>query len=101
MTKICEVCEVDHATTWPDLSHGKIYLLRHDHERIEWQEWPISGDQVALQRAGTLAPALIWSVDWQQLGEKYSIRDVGDEDPMRRPATDCATCDGGGCGDCA
>jgi hypothetical protein len=97
---ICDVCEVDHNTTHPDLSHGKVYLMRHQHERLPWMEWPISGDHLALQRAGTLAPALLFSVDWASMGE-YDVRDVGDEDPMRRPATDCATCDGGGCGDCA
>lgn len=66
---ICETCGVDHETTWADLSHGIIRLILHSHERVPWEEWPISGDRVALQRAGRLSPALIGSVDWGALGE--------------------------------
>lgn len=102
---ICDDCGVDHRVAHADLSHGNVHLIRHAQEHIDWLEHPISGDHVALQRAGHLPPSLLWSVDWQQLGERYSIRDIGDENEgdwdCEHTRTRCATCDGGGCGDCA
>ena len=62
---ICEVCEVDHDTTWADLSHGVIRLIEHAQERITWMETPISGDNIARQRAGINGPSLLHSTDWQ------------------------------------
>jgi hypothetical protein len=68
----CEECGVDHATTHADLSHGIIRLIMHAQEIRPWneEEWPISGDRIALQRAGRLSPALIGSIDWGALGEE-------------------------------
>ncbi|QWY79674.1 hypothetical protein PP637_gp44 [Arthrobacter phage Persistence] len=73
---ICEICEVDHATTWADLSHGIIRLMLHAQERITWQEWPINGDMIARQRKGILGPALLFSwadpedIDWERVNSK-------------------------------
>ena len=67
----CEVCGVDHSTTWADLSHGIVRLMIHAQERITWMEWPINGDMIARQRAGILGPSLLFSwadpeeIDWQ------------------------------------
>ena len=71
--KICDVCEVDHSTTWADLSHGIIRLMLHQQERITWMEWPINGDMIARQRAGILGPSLLHSwadpeeIDWDRI----------------------------------
>jgi hypothetical protein len=72
----CDVCGVDHATTWADLSHGIIRLMLHAQERITWQEWPINGDMIARQRKGILGPALLFSwadpedIDWDYVNSK-------------------------------
>jgi hypothetical protein len=58
---ICDVCGVDHATTWADLSHGTIRLIQHAQERMDWMEYPVNGDMIARQRAGILGPGLIFS----------------------------------------
>jgi hypothetical protein len=60
---------VDHETTHADLSHGIIRLINHAQERWPWEEWPISGDRIAAQRAGRLSKSLIGSIDWGALGE--------------------------------
>ncbi|AYR01017.1 hypothetical protein PBI_ISOLDE_48 [Arthrobacter phage Isolde] len=73
---ICDVCGVDHATTWADLSHGIIRLMLHAQERITWQEWPINGDMIARHRKGILGPALLFSwadpedIDWDHVNSK-------------------------------
>lgn len=77
---LCPVCEVDHRTTSADLSHGLVYLLIHSTERFDWMEHPINGDHVALQRAGILPPSMLWSTDWEQLGEHLNIRDISDDE---------------------
>lgn len=66
---ICNTCGVDHTTTHADLSHGIIRLIQHAQERAPWDEWPISGDRIVLQRAGRLSKGLIGSIDWGALGE--------------------------------
>jgi uncharacterized protein YlaI len=74
--QVCDVCGVDHATTWADLSHGIIRLMLHAQERITWQEWPINGDMIARQRKGILGPALLFSwadpedIDWDHVNSK-------------------------------
>jgi hypothetical protein len=65
-TPICEVCEVDHNTTMADLSHGIIRLLEHARERIDWMDVPISGDNIARQRAGITGPSLLFSTYWEE-----------------------------------
>ncbi|WNT44942.1 hypothetical protein SEA_ABBYDAISY_47 [Arthrobacter phage AbbyDaisy] len=73
---ICDICGVDHATTWADLSHGIIRLMLHAQERITWQEWPINGDMIARQRKGILGPALLFSwadpedIDWDYVNSR-------------------------------
>jgi hypothetical protein len=70
---ICDICGVDHSTTWADLSHGNIFLMLHAQERITWMEWPINGDMIARQRAGMLDESLLFSwadpeeIDWDQV----------------------------------
>ena len=66
----CDVCGVDHATTMADVSHGIIRLMAHSRELRPWEEWPISGDRIAHQRAGALPKSLLFSVDWGELGEE-------------------------------
>jgi hypothetical protein len=63
---LCEVCGVDHATSMADLSHGIIRLIEHSQERFDWQEWPISGDHIARQRAGITGPSLLHSLYWDE-----------------------------------
>jgi hypothetical protein len=73
---ICDVCGVDHATTWADLSHGIIRLMLHTQERTTWQEWPINGDMIARQRKGILGPSLLFSwadpedIDWDRINSE-------------------------------
>lgn len=75
----CDVCGVDHETTMADLSHGIIRLIHHAQEARPWNEceWPISGDRIALQRAGRLSKSLIGSVDWGALGEEEGWNELG------------------------
>lgn len=63
---ICDVCEVDHNTAMADLSHGNIRLLEHALEIMTWLEFPISGDNIARQRAGINSPSLLFSVHWDE-----------------------------------
>lgn len=63
---ICEVCEMDHAKGWGDLSHGTIRLMIHAQERIDWMYFPISGDNIARQRAGVTGPSLLHSTYWDE-----------------------------------
>lgn len=63
----CPVCGVNHSTTMADLSHGIIRLIEHAQERMPWMEFPISGDHIARQRAGTTGPGLLHSTDWAAL----------------------------------
>lgn len=63
---ICPVCEVDHRTTRANLSHGIIRLIEHARERFG-SEYPISGDNIARQRAGISGTSLLQSTDWQAM----------------------------------
>jgi hypothetical protein len=63
---VCEVCEIDHAKGWANLSHGIIRLMVHAQERIDWMEFPISGDQIARQRAGITGSSLLHSTYWDE-----------------------------------
>ena len=69
MSGVCEVCEVDHSTTMADMSHGIIRLIQHDQELRPWSEWPISGDNIARQRAGIKPDSLLFSVYWDEEDE--------------------------------
>ena len=61
---ICPVCEVDHSKARANLSHGIIRLIEHARERFG-SEYPISGDNIARQRAEISGPSLLQSTDWQ------------------------------------
>ncbi|UGL61936.1 hypothetical protein SEA_EASTWEST_53 [Arthrobacter phage EastWest] len=63
---ICDICGVNHKTTHADLSHGIIRLLMHSQELRDWEEWPISGDKIALLEDGKTS--LLHLVDWRALG---------------------------------
>lgn len=60
----CPICEVDHSTTMADLSHGIVRLIEHARERFPWMDFPISGDNIARQRAGISGTSLLFSADW-------------------------------------
>jgi hypothetical protein len=60
---------MDHAKGWPDLSHGIIRVMQHQQERVDWMDFPISGDQIARQRAGINGPSLLHSVYWDEEGD--------------------------------
>lgn len=62
----CEVCGVDHSWGMADLSHGIIRLLLHAQERMDWMEFPISGDNIARQRKGINGPSLLYSAHWDE-----------------------------------
>lgn len=74
--RICDVCEVDHSTTMANLSHGIIRLMLHAQERMDWLEYPINGDMVARQRAGTVGKSLLFSsadpedIDWEAVAAR-------------------------------
>jgi hypothetical protein len=63
---VCPICEVDHRTAMADLSHGIIRLLLHAQERMPWMGFPISGDNVARQRAGITGPSILFSTHWDE-----------------------------------
>lgn len=63
---VCEVCGVDHRTAMADLSHGIIRILEHAIERMPWMGFPISGDNIARQRAGINGPSLLFSTHWDE-----------------------------------
>lgn len=62
----CGVCGVDHNWASADLSHGIIRLLLHTQERTDWMEFPISGDNIARQRAGLASDSLLFSTYWDE-----------------------------------
>lgn len=63
---LCAVCGVDHEWSMADLSHGIIRLIEHATELRPWADYPISGDNIARQRAGITGPSLLGSMYWEE-----------------------------------